>query len=249
MQSPIKWLLVTLSVLLTVPVFAQYDAFEAANMAYQKKEYQAAIDGYAELLNNGQESTALHYNLANAYYRTNELGPAILHYERALRLSPNDKDIAHNLEVARAKVPGEGADIQGFKEWTTALRTFSSDGWGGVGLVLIWLGVAGLVLWQTGKSRTYRKWGFLAGVTLLVLSLLPFTMAYLRSQTDANHDQAIVVQEQAVLHSAPDEKSQEVKPISEGAKVQVLDVIGEWYKVQANDGEQGWLPGGVFERI
>lgn len=244
-----KWLLLSLSLLLACSLFAQYEEFQTANAAYENKQYPKAIAGYTALLEAGYQSAELHYNLANAYYRTGELGQAVLHYERALRLAPNDKDIVHNLEVVRRQVEAERPAIEGFRLWTNTLRLFSSDGWGALGLFILWLGVAGLVLWQIGKTREYRKWGFLAGVVLLFLSLLPFALAYFRSEADTNHNQAIVLQSQVMLRSAPDEQSQEVKPVFEGAKVQLLDVIGNWHKVQASDGEEGWLPDGTFERI
>jgi len=44
------------------------------------------------------------YNLANAYFKLGRLGPAILNYERALRLDPSDQDARDNLELARGQI-------------------------------------------------------------------------------------------------------------------------------------------------
>ena len=90
------------------------ETFESANkMALQdqlKAEalYKKAILQYEFLIekegiNNGQ----LHNNLANAYFLVDDLGRAILHYQKALHLNASDSDIRHNLEYTRAKIIDE----------------------------------------------------------------------------------------------------------------------------------------------
>src|ERR1700719_4791679 len=49
----------------------------------------------------GYSATAL-YNLGNAYMRQGKPGMAVLNYERANLLSPNDPDIDANLSYVRA---------------------------------------------------------------------------------------------------------------------------------------------------
>ena len=56
----------------------------------------------------GLESGELHYNLGNAWFRLGELGPAILHYERARRSMPRDDDLAANLALAALADRGSG---------------------------------------------------------------------------------------------------------------------------------------------
>src|SRR6202011_968808 len=47
-------------------------------------------------------SAANLYNLANSYARQGKLGMAVLNYERASLLSPNDPDVEANLRYVRA---------------------------------------------------------------------------------------------------------------------------------------------------
>ncbi len=49
----------------------------------------------------GQWNPALFYNLGNAYFRTGDLGRAILNYERALALDPSQPEARANLQLAR----------------------------------------------------------------------------------------------------------------------------------------------------
>jgi len=88
-------------------LFSQTDAsqiFKEANEYYAKKDYSAAIEKYEQLINQGNISANIYYNLANAYYRNNNIGKAILNYKRAKKLDPSDYDINFNLQLAQLKI-------------------------------------------------------------------------------------------------------------------------------------------------
>ena len=77
---------------------------EMAAQAYRDQDYKRSIELYETLiqaeLDDHRESAQLYYNLGNAYFRDNQLGKAILNYERAHLLDPGDGDIRHNLRFA-----------------------------------------------------------------------------------------------------------------------------------------------------
>ena len=73
------------------------------NEFYQEKLYNKAIDVYQQVIHLGYEGTSLYYNLGNAYYRSGKLGLSILYYEKALKLSPGDDEVIHNIAIANAK--------------------------------------------------------------------------------------------------------------------------------------------------
>ena len=75
--------------------------WDAANTAYINGDFRAAAAAYEQLLAQGFVSVKLYYNLANAYFKENRLGKAILFYHRALRLAPGNDDIRYNLSVDR----------------------------------------------------------------------------------------------------------------------------------------------------
>ena len=90
------------------------EVFESANkMALQdqlKAEilYRKVILQYEFLIEKeGISNSQLHNNLANAYFLADDLGRAILNYQKALQLNPSDSDIRHNLEYTRAKIIDE----------------------------------------------------------------------------------------------------------------------------------------------
>ena len=70
-----------------------------ANEAYLNSDYAGAVRLYESILDEGLFSMKLYYNLANAYFKTGEIGKSILFYKRALILSPSNDDIRHNLSL------------------------------------------------------------------------------------------------------------------------------------------------------
>ena len=75
-----------------------------ANKAFIAENYNDAIVKYEAILKDGYESVELYYNLGNAYYRSEQLGKSIWAYSNALEIAPRNRDIAHNLSIANAKI-------------------------------------------------------------------------------------------------------------------------------------------------
>lgn len=224
----------------------------AANDAFQSKQYKSAVEMFETLREDGYSSAILYYNLGNSYYRLDDLALAILNYERALLLKPHDRDTRHNLEVARQQLQDDLEVLPEFflwRWWRGLAFTFSSTLWSVIGIGLLWLGIAGLVLWLFAKEREQKVKGFVAGLTLLTLCILPFSLATSRINMQESSRMAILMTSEAVLRSAPDSESTEILTIHEGLKVDLLDQISDWYKVRLQNGEEGWLPQSTVEEI
>ncbi|GIV26774.1 MAG: hypothetical protein KatS3mg027_0588 [Bacteroidia bacterium] len=76
---------------------------KSAEEAYKQKNYSKTIELYQRVINQNYESFELYYNLGNAYFKNNQLGKAILYYEKAKKLNPSDPDLKHNLSIAYNK--------------------------------------------------------------------------------------------------------------------------------------------------
>lgn len=77
--------------------------FQSGMQAFESGNYKEAITQWEETRKAGIESSGIHHNLGNAYFRTKELGKAIFHYRLASELSPRDPDTQFNLNYARGK--------------------------------------------------------------------------------------------------------------------------------------------------
>jgi tetratricopeptide (TPR) repeat protein len=85
-------ILLLFGVLYSTQIQAQDSLFKQANENYAKKEYDGAIVCYRQLIDTGYQDAVLYYNLGNAYFKNEQLGTAILWYERACRFRVPPKE-------------------------------------------------------------------------------------------------------------------------------------------------------------
>ena len=74
--------------------------FIAGIEAYRAGDWPAAIEAFGAIAAQGVENGQLYYNLGNAYLKNDDLGHAILWYERALKHIPDDPDLRFNYNYA-----------------------------------------------------------------------------------------------------------------------------------------------------
>ena len=114
--------------------------WDQANTAYINNDFPTAISLYETILSSGRQSGKLYYNLANAYFKEQEIGRAILNYNRALRLNPGNEDIRYNLQVAEKMTKDHIDAVPEFfvKTWLSNLRNLlSSTTWAVLSLVFL----------------------------------------------------------------------------------------------------------------
>ena len=158
-------ILTALLLMSVVGVMAQTSAerWETGNRAYIEGNYDKAIEEYTAILDGGEYSMKLYYNLANAYFKAGANGKAILYYNKALRIAPSQEDIRHNLALAEAQTKDRIAVIPEFflNRWLRTLRnSMSCTAWSV--LSLVWFGVllAFGVLFLLASQVRWRKVGF-----------------------------------------------------------------------------------------
>ena len=137
--------------------------WDAANTAYINGDFRAAAAAYEQLLAQGFVSVKLYYNLANAYFKENRLGKAILFYHRALRLAPGNDDIRYNLSVAEARTKDNIERIPEFffVGWMRSVRhTMGCAAWTVLSLVLLACALALFLLYLLAPRLSLRKTGF-----------------------------------------------------------------------------------------
>lgn len=242
-----KRLLPIIFMLFAASLFAQSpeQQMQRGNESYAAGNYEAAISAYESVLKSGHHSADLYYNLGNAYYRQEEIGQAILNYERALRLKPNFRDARQNLELANSKAEDEIAILPELfiARWARALVSwFSFLGWKIVILVLTLLGFASLALVLLSRSYAWRRGGLISAFVIVGLFLISWVCAIAADIQSSRHNTAIVTQPLIVVKSSPENTGTELLVLHEGTKVAIDETLGEWHKIHIADGNSGWVP-------
>jgi tetratricopeptide (TPR) repeat protein len=189
----------------------------------------------------GGYSAAGLFNRANACAREGKSGLAILNYERALLLAPNEADIAANLHFVRAKAGLPDAPENWF---TRGLRYARPN-------TLAWLGSLGLVL---------------AGMSLLLVRLYPKRRLALRSLTFAGVllvataigsaitmwpriNEAVVISREAPARIAPVSAAEAAFKLHEGETVTMRAEHQDFALVQTSAGRSGWVARADLARV
>jgi len=215
------------------------EIFFQANQAYREGHFQRAIEGYLQLIGSGHRKGHIYYNLGNAYFRTDQLGRAILAYERALLLIPRDPDLKFNLSHARDQIRDAIGDSHGSIEtvffW---LRSFSCTELFGCFAVL------NLLFWSVLVIRLFNRSEWLYYMLLLTFSCwfiagLSFGLKSYQVSTD---DRAVILQDEANILAGPEKSDTVLFKLHEGTVVHRERSEDGWSLVRLSDKKRGWIP-------
>jgi len=199
-----------------------------------------AQPGGSSIATSGYSAAAL-FNRANACAREGKSGVAILNYERALLLAPNEADIAANLHFVRAKAGLPDAP----ENWFTRSLRYARPN------TLAWLGSLGLAL---------------AGMSLLLVRLYPQRRLALRSLTFAGVllvataigsaitmwprvNEAVVISREAPARIAPVSAAEAAFKLHEGETVTMRAEHQDFALVQTSAGRSGWVARADLARV
>lgn len=228
------------------------DSFKLANKLYDEQKYEEAIEQYELLIKEGKIATDVYYNLGNAYFKNNEIAAAILNYERALKLNPNNEDAAFNLKIANSKTIDKVEALPSLfieNAWQTFVTSKSVDGWATLSIISIFIALLFFIGYLFLSQIVIKKIGFYGGALLIIVSLFTWFMAHQHSSLLKSKSDAIVFANILSVMSEPNEKSKKLFTIHEGLKVNLLDEKNKWSKIKIQNGNVGWVKSEDIEEI
>ena len=220
------------------------EAFEEANACYNDGDYQEAIDIYTSILEEGQHSAELYYNIGNAHYKLNNVAPSIYYYEKALLLNPNDKDLLNNMAYAKNMTIDaiEVVPEVGFSKLIkTFTNTMSFDNWAKLSVSLVILFVLLFLMYYFSQITGKKRLAFITSVLSLILAFIALGFAFNSYDLNQKNNPAIVFVKESQVKSEPNLRSAGAFEIHEGTKVQVIDTVSNWKKIRLSDGKSGWV--------
>ena len=240
-------LLFPLALFLSPCVLQADDELDAANSAYAYGNYEEAAKLFQQIIAARGYSAPLCFDLANAEAKAGNTGAAMLNYERARYLAPGDRDIDHNLQLARKQA---GLEPNSYRWWQIALRSINWTVW------LVLMGAILLLIFVAITASAYTpalapalkisprllRNGFrailFAGIPLCLL------LGYVELATIGfNHriEGVIVASKEATLLRSPFASADSIGKIPEGELVTVEDRHDDYLRIEGRDYHYGWI--------
>ena len=207
--------------------------------AYHAGDYDLAISRFSAIAHGGVANPKLFYNLGNAYYKNNDLGKAILWYERAAAMGANDPELKFNLAYARSRIKDE--------DETAANRLFHILFFWYFALSpkTVWLAAitVNAVFWlilavnAVLKRRTSRLFCWIAGTCVLILTVTGFYRFY----EEKFVRQAIITGIEAPVRSGWTTDATKLFVLHAGTKVRVEKEQNGYFRISFGKDKIGWL--------
>lgn len=228
--------------LFALPVFADDAArsFLDGVASYNEGDYETAVQKLLKVAESGVKNGKLFYNLGNAYFKAGDIGRAMLWYERALKLIPNDPDLRFNYNYALTRLKDERVEKESpvfrilfFWKYLMSPREIQ---WTGIVLSCLFWGI--LVLRLILKKR--RIMG-IEGWAALSLSLVFILTTVYTAYEDAFRREAVILSEEVPVRSGLSDDSTELFVLHAGTKVLVRKKNKEYYRIRFSEDKIGWV--------
>ena len=213
--------------------------FMDGTAAYRNGDWPAAIESFRQLANQGIVNGRLYYNLGNAYLKNDDLGRAILWYERARRLIPDDPDLNFNYDYALTLTKDEPAVqvspiVRILFFWKYQLNP-DTIRW--IALVL------NAVLWTSLAVLTFRKKHLLRpGILLAAAAALIFSATAAFNYIEAARIRhAIILPTEVAVRSGFSDAATQLFVLHAGTKVKVERQSDDYLLIRYTDDKIGWV--------
>ncbi|RLC48999.1 MAG: hypothetical protein DRH57_01020 [Candidatus Cloacimonadota bacterium] len=215
-----------------------------ANELYKEQKYEQARDIYLQLVQKDVKNSKLFFNLGNTYFKLQKYGKARLYYEKARKLSPNDKDILYNIQFIKQyltdKVPEE--------EDSFILKVLKKiNNFFGINLVLwvilglfIILSVQLIFLILCRREKDVQLQKFLLSITAVIFMFSLFYGIVKLSYFQKN-EFGVIISDTIDGYSGPGTDYKKTFTIHEGLKVSIEEEQDNWYLIKLPNGIGGWI--------
>jgi tetratricopeptide (TPR) repeat protein len=225
-------------------MFRQADKYAATDPEKAKRLYLKSAMRFEKIVKDGKiHNGKLYYNIGNAYFRTRDIGRAILNYRRAMQYIPNDPNLRQNLDFAREKRRDRIEEKQETRIFKTIFFWHYDLSLGTRVIVFIILFVAA---WIAASTRIFFRWSFLTWSSvisillcfLLAGSLLTEGVSYIRTRPGV-----VIVSEVTARKGNGETYDQSFKePLHAGTEFNLIEKRGNWYHIQLPDSRECWVP-------
>ena len=206
---------------------------------YKEGQYAASADSFQKLADDGLNSGMLFYNLGNAYLKGGDLGRAILWYERAMKLIPNDPDLRFNHDYALTLTRDEKTEslpLYRILFFWRYLMTEKTMQWIAIAFNFIFWSLLTVHLWRRRKGVTTAVY-----IAFLMTLIFAATSVYNYFQP-VFFREGVMLTEEVPVRSGLDDASTALFVLHSGTKVMIRGEKEGYFKIFFSEGKLGWVP-------
>lgn len=241
--------------LLSLSTFASGDPeilFQEGNLAYEEGDFERAKEKYIALNSLGFGSENTSFNLANAYFKTKQIGKSILYYEKVLKQNPKNEDAIKNLAFVKTKLKqdlNELPDLFFVTWWKNLVYLFKADTWAWIAVLFSWFALIALAFYFFSKKTFFKKAAFSKLFLFLFIALFSFLISKINNGSIGAKTEVVLTQNQSQAKDAPSKNAKDINIFYEGTKLEVLDSVDVFFKAKNADKKIIWVLKSDFEII
>lgn len=211
---------------------------------YDLGNYNNAIKIYETLLDDNIFNSTIYYNLAVSYLKNKEIGKAKLNLERALRLTPRDKDV-RALKQYISEITEEPKQNIAEKFIYDIKLMFSLNEIILIMFILFFITSVFFIIYCLLYDKIYIK----ISIIFFILFLLFIPLVYMKIGDEILSEKAIIM-DYVEVRNNPIKLEYPSFEIVEGRKVIVLSELGRWVNIKLEiEGLSGWIDRHFLEKI
>ena len=207
----------------------------SARDAYLNKNYKLAKNQYKSLVKESPNNISFQYNLGATYYRLNDLINAKIHFLKALKQNPNNKDILFNLKIINKNFIDQ--DLFFDTHWNQIV------GWP-MNLIMVLMLLCSIplllvtiFLLKTKKVKIIKRPMIILGVLWTASLIVVITLNMKQPRY------GLVTTKKISIFSGPSETQKKLFYVHEGTEFKILKSTKTWHQIQFSNGLKGWIEG------
>lgn len=256
-----KFLFIILASVIPCCLTANEKLLMRADSAYMADNFDLAAGLYKQAADSIGTSSSLFYNLGNTYYRMNDLGHAIVYYERALQLDPTNSDARTNLDFVNSIITDKPLDSGSFLSDVidSIVSSAHYNTWAWTTFVLFVIILICVVGYIFSSGIRIRKICFFGGIVLMFVTLATASFAWMGARNATDHRFAVIIVSAAQLSTTPrtpTTPSEQAFLLHEGTKLEIVDSVAspgqsasKWYEVKVSNTHRAWINSDEIEKI
>jgi tetratricopeptide (TPR) repeat protein len=232
-------------------LYEKANSILSVDTASAQELYSKSVLYYERAVSEGGiKNGKLFYNIGNAYYRTGDLGRAVLNYKRAEKFIPGSVELRQNLDFVKQKL----VDTIEAKDEKKALELiifwhYALPFW----IRLIIFTAAFALFWGFLLLRLFiRRPVFLWFVILFaVVGGMFFGSLLSESVRSRKFKEGIIIAEEVIARkgNADTYNPSFVEPLHAGTDFVLLEQREDWYFIELVDGRKSWVPADSTELL